>query len=77
MLVPLPSATMPPVQAFTWSEDGRFVYYLARDPEDNRTGIWRVPRAGGAPRIVFRFDDPSRPWHRSGFKARGVPMGST
>ena len=68
MLVPLPSATMP---QFTWSEDGRFVYYLARDPEDNRTGIWRVPRAGGAPRIVFRFDDPSRPWHRSGFKVRG------
>jgi len=71
MLVPLPSATTPPVQAFTWSEDGRFVYYLARDPEANRTGIWRVPRAGGAPRIVFRFDDPSRPWHRSGFKVRG------
>jgi hypothetical protein len=24
--------------------------------------------SGGAPRIVLRFDDPARPWHRYGFR---------
>jgi eukaryotic-like serine/threonine-protein kinase len=55
--------------AFTWSEDGRFVYYLAKEPA--RTGIWRVPAAGGVARLVVRFDDPTRPWHRLGFRVRG------
>jgi hypothetical protein len=30
-----------------------------------------VPVDGGAPRVVLRFDDPSRPWHRFGFRVRG------
>jgi Tol biopolymer transport system component len=55
---------------FVWSEDGRFVYYLGQDPVQRRTAIWRMPVAGGAAGLVVRFDDPTRPWHRNGFRVR-------
>jgi hypothetical protein len=56
---------------FTWSEDSRSVYYLGQDQVQRSTGIWRVPVAGGAARLVVRFDDPTRPWHRNGFRVCG------
>jgi hypothetical protein len=52
-----------------WSEDGRTVYYLALDPAERAT-IWSVPVGGGSPKLLVRFDDPTREWHRFGFKAR-------
>ena len=52
-----------------WSADGREIYYLALDPMD-RASIWAVPRIGGTPRLLVRFDDPGREWHRFGFRAR-------
>jgi len=30
-----------------------------------------VPVAGGSPHIAVNFDDPTRPWHRFGFRVRG------
>ena len=30
-----------------------------------------VPVSGAAPYVVVRFDDPTRPWHRYGFRVRG------
>jgi Tol biopolymer transport system component len=52
-----------------WSEDGRAIYYLYGD---SLGGVIRVvPVTGGASRVVVRFDDPSRPWHRWGFRLRG------
>jgi hypothetical protein len=45
------------------------VYYLAVDPAE-RVTIWSVPAAGGTPRLLVRFDDPTRDWHRFGFKSR-------
>ena len=53
------------------SEDGRFIYYIGRDPVDQIISVWRMPAAGGASRLVVRFDDPTRPWHRYGFQVRG------
>jgi serine/threonine-protein kinase len=53
-----------------WSDDGSRVYYL----QDNGAvvgGVWSVPSGGGRPRLVVRFDDPSRPWHRYGLRVRG------
>jgi hypothetical protein len=35
------------------------------------SGIWRVPAAGGPPRLAVRFDDPTRPWHQNGFRIHG------
>ena len=29
-----------------------------------------VPASGGTPRVAVRFDDPTRPWHRFGFRLR-------
>jgi hypothetical protein len=48
-----------------WSDDGRTVYYLAVDPAE-RASILAVPLAGGAPRLMVRFDDPTREWHEAG-----------
>jgi Tol biopolymer transport system component len=52
-----------------WSDDSRTVYYLAVDPAE-QTSVWAVPVAGGEPRLMVRFDDPTREWHRFGFAAR-------
>jgi hypothetical protein len=55
--------------AYAWSPDGRAVYLVGWDPRTQSiAGIWRVPAAGGVPRLVVRFDDPTRPPHRSGFQ---------
>jgi serine/threonine-protein kinase len=60
-----------PVGLHAWPADGRVVYFLGWDPSDQSVGIWSVPAAGGRPRLTVRFDDPSRPWHRFGFRVQG------
>jgi Tol biopolymer transport system component len=70
-LIPPRDLTAAPIFSAAWSEDGRFVYYLGLDPVNRSTGIWRVPAGGGESRILVRFDDPSRPWHRASFRVRG------
>ncbi|MDP3910792.1 MAG: protein kinase [Gemmatimonadales bacterium] len=52
-----------------WSDDGRLVYYLLAD--SSGSSVRAVPASGGTPRVVVRFDDPTRPWHRFGFRVRG------
>jgi len=52
-----------------WSADGRLVYYLFTDSSD--ISVRAVPASGGTPRVAVRFDDPTRPWHRFGFRVRG------
>jgi hypothetical protein len=37
-------------------------------------GVAAVPVSGAPPRLVLRFDDPTRPWHRFGFRVRGDRM---
>ena len=55
-----------------WSADARTIYFVGRDPRDGSVAIWRLPAAGGVPRVVMRFDDPNHRWHRaSGLRVRG------
>jgi len=68
-LVPRGQGTAPQALYVDWSEDGRTIYYLALDPAERAT-IWSVPASGGPPKLLVRFDDPTREWHRFGFKVR-------
>ena len=52
-----------------WSADGRTVFYVSED-SGHVVAIVGVPVAGGPDRAVVRFDDPTRPWHRYGFRVR-------
>lgn len=42
------------------------MYYVGSDSAG--TAIFAAPVQGGGPRIAMRFDDPTRPWHRYGFR---------
>jgi Tol biopolymer transport system component len=53
----------------SWSDDGRSVYYLGVDPSE-QASIRGVDVHGSAPRLLVRFDDPTREWHRFGFQQR-------
>jgi len=39
-----------------YSRDGRMIYLVGGHP-DGRRGVWAIPAAGGAPRLVIAFDD--------------------
>jgi serine/threonine-protein kinase len=52
-----------------WSADGRTVYHVTED-SGRVVAVVGVPVDGGAARAVVRFDDPTRPWHRYGFRVR-------
>jgi eukaryotic-like serine/threonine-protein kinase len=60
-------------QYAVWSRDGRTVYVKAASNE-RRATIWSVPVAGGAPRLIMRFDDPSRPSLRREFATDGTRL---
>jgi len=53
-----------------WSADGRTIYYLTQEGS-HVAAVVGAPVDGGPARTVLRFDDPSRPWHRYGFRVRG------
>jgi Tol biopolymer transport system component len=57
---------------WVWSSDGRTIYLMGRDPRDGTVAIWRLPAAGGTPRLLVRFDDPTHRWQQTtGLRARG------
>jgi Tol biopolymer transport system component len=56
-----------------WSADSRTIYYKGYD-ERERSSIWAVPLAGGPPRPLIRFDDPSRPSTRREFATDGKQL---
>ena len=47
----------------TWSADGATVYFKSHDATGTAFA-WAVPAAGGTPRLLVRFDDPSQPSYR-------------
>jgi serine/threonine-protein kinase len=53
-----------------WSSDGRTVYYMSQDSLGGYS-VHAVPVTGGPSRVALRFDDPTRPWHRYGFRVFG------
>jgi serine/threonine-protein kinase len=52
-----------------WSADGRTLFHVSED-SGRVVAVVAVPLSGAPPRIVLRFDDPTRPWHRFGFRVR-------
>jgi len=64
-------ATIPVPQFPEWSADGRVVYYKARDAEGH-SSFWSVPALGGKPKLLVRFDNPSRKSVRPEFSTDGV-----
>jgi len=57
---------------WVWSSDGRTIYFMGRDPRDRTVAIWRLPAAGGTPRLLMRFDDPIHRWQQTtGLRVRG------
>jgi TolB protein len=57
-------------QYVIWSPDGQTIYIKATDRDRSAT-IWSMPAAGGTPRLLMRFDDPSRPSLRREFATDG------
>jgi hypothetical protein len=58
--------------AGVWSSDGRTIYFMGRDPGDQCVAVWSLPAAGGAPRALVRFDDPTHGWQQTtGLRVRG------
>jgi serine/threonine-protein kinase len=46
-----------------WSSDSRTLYFNSHDPKGN-AAFWAIPVTGGQPRLLTRFDDPTRPSYR-------------
>jgi hypothetical protein len=42
-----------------WSSDGHDVYFFGADREGTE-GLWAIAVTGGSPRLMVRFDDPTR-----------------
>jgi Tol biopolymer transport system component len=57
----------PPV---SWSADGRAIYFKEVDRE-GRASFWALPTTGGRPRLLVRFDDPTKPFYHPNWKAHG------
>ncbi len=53
-----------------WSSDAQTVYYKMTD-SDGTSSLLAVPVAGGTPRLLVRFDDPSKPSSRVEFTTDG------
>jgi len=66
----VPGSAVTTVAYPAWSTDGRLIYYITREAGVPVT-VSVVPAGGGAPRVVVRFDDPTRPWHRYGLRVHG------
>jgi Tol biopolymer transport system component len=63
-------AILPTPRFPEWSADGRVVYYKARDAE-GYSSFWSVPALGGKPKLLVRFDNPSRKSIRPEFATDG------
>ena len=53
-----------------WSKDSRTIYFRG-SPRNERAGIWSVSFSGGEPRLLVRFDDPTRVPFRNQWSSDG------
>jgi len=53
-----------------WSKDSQTICYIAYDAEQHAS-FWSVPVSGGKPKLLVRFDDPSRQSTRMEFATDG------
>jgi Tol biopolymer transport system component len=65
---PSPGSDDPQVESVVVGEDGRTVYFKSHDGE-GRASFWAVSTGGGRPRLLVRFNDPSRVSIRRDFAA--------
>jgi Tol biopolymer transport system component len=63
---PRPGTTDPFAEWSLWSADGREIYFKSHDAR-GEAAIWSIPAAGGTPKPLVRFDDPTRPSTRAEF----------
>jgi hypothetical protein len=56
-----------------WANDSRSIFYKAYD-RDRKSTIWSVPVTGGPPRLLVRFDDPTRRSLRREFATDGARL---
>ncbi|HEV8362659.1 MAG TPA: protein kinase [Gemmatimonadaceae bacterium] len=70
LYMPRPSSSDPLVERVEWSPDGRRVFFKSLDSM-GRASLWVVPASGGRPRLLVRFDDPTRPSSRPDFATDG------
>ena len=64
------SAGLPRPSYPIWSQDSQTIYYKAYDAQ-LQTSIWAVAAAGGPPRLLVTFDDPTRRSLRREFASDG------
>ena len=60
----------PIVGGVEWSRDGKGLYFKSHDAQ-GRSSIWYQALTGGRPRLMVRFDDPTRPSFRGNFSSDG------
>jgi len=53
-----PGSGDPPAESVVASDDGKTVFFKSHDAS-GRASIWSVPSAGGRPRLLVQFTDPS------------------
>jgi len=56
-----------------WSPDGRILYHIQED-SGRVAAVIAVPVDGQPPGVAVRFDNPTRPWHRFGFRVGAGKM---
>ena len=70
VVVDAQSGKIPEPAYSIWAADSRTIYYKAYD-RGGQSSIWSVPVVGGEPRMLVRFDDPSRRSLRREFATDG------
>jgi Tol biopolymer transport system component len=66
----VPSEGGPSAELAIFSADGRTLYFKSHDAR-GRASFWSLPAAGGRPRLLARFDDPTRASNRFDFASDG------
>jgi Tol biopolymer transport system component len=67
---PASHSAQPKAEDVLVGADGRTLYFKSHDAE-GRASIWSVPLAGGTPRLLVKFDDPTRRSSRTDFAVGG------
>jgi Tol biopolymer transport system component len=60
----------PAADQVVWFRDGRTMYFKSHD-DVGRASLWSIPSGGGAPRLLVRFSELTRPSNRPDFATDG------
>jgi Tol biopolymer transport system component len=66
----VPGPGDPPAELAIFSADGRALHFKSHDTR-GRASFWSIPASGGRPRLLARFDDPTRASNRFDFASDG------